>query len=322
MPDDLADELGLAFSDPALEAAMWALVGGAPQAALDLFALTHADPDRRELHTEVLGQAGQRQLGELRRLADRDPADPDRWLLLGSALAHAAWSARGADVAENTTDAQIHGLITFTGQAREALAKVRKLAPADAVPWSVLLDCAQGVPEQDGEHEELFNRAVERHPLLYGAHATRLGTLTRKWYGSQREVLEFARTRTAPLPDGHPLHALTAHAHIEGYLDGAMRGNFIGRTWRLSRYFRNAEIRREVDAGSDRLLASDAYAGHPRFIVAHQAFAMVYHHAQDEGRSAPHLERSGTRPARWPWAYFGDHREEFANARRAAGLAT
>jgi hypothetical protein len=123
------------------------------------------------------------------------------------------------------------------------------------------------------------------------------------------------------LPDGHPLHALTACAHIEGYLDGTMRGNVIGRVWRVARYFRGTGVRAEIDAGSDRLLASDAYAEHPRFIAAHQAFAMLYHHAQDEARSAPHLLRSGTRPARWPWAYFGDHREEFASARRAAGLA-
>jgi hypothetical protein len=48
---------------------------------------------------------------------------------------------------------------------------------------------------------------------------------------------------------------------------------------------------------------------------------MVYHHAQDELRSAPHLRRSGTRPAHWPWAYFGDPAAEFAAARQAAGLA-
>jgi hypothetical protein len=99
-----------------------------------------------------------------------------------------------------------------------------------------------------------------------------------------------------------------------------MRGTFVGRVWRMARYFNAKYVQAEIDAGSDRLLASDGYAEHPRYIAAQQAFAMVYHHAEDEQRSAPHLSRSGTRPAYWPWAYCGDPGTEFANARRAAGL--
>lgn len=217
---------------------------------------------------------------------------------------------------------QFAGLIRLTTQARAALRRATDLAPDDPVPWSLLLTCAHGVPESEGEHEALFARATRNHPDLFGANCTQLGNLTRKWYGSQRQVLDFARERTRALPDGHPLLALTAYAHIEGYLDGFMRGNVIGRTWRAIRYFRDKDVRAEIDAASDRLLTgADAFADHPRSIAAHQAFAMLYHRAEDELRSAPHLMRSGMRPARWPWAYFGDHRTEFADARRAAGLA-
>jgi hypothetical protein len=322
MTDDTPETPDLAWSDPALEVALWALVRGEVQPALDLLGAGHADPDRRELHAEVLGSAGQKRLTELRQLVDRDPGDADRWLLYGSALTNAAWTARGADVAEHTTEDQFTGLVKLTGQARRALHHAAKLAPDDAIPRSVLLTCAHGIPEHPNEQQELFAAATTRHPLLFGAHATMLSTLTRKWYGSQQQVLEFARERTAPLPGGHPLHALTAYAHIEGYLDGTMRGTFVGRAWRVMRYLQDRKVRAEIDAGSDLLLASDDYAEHPRFIAAHQAFAMLYHHAEDEQRSAPHLMRSGNRPAYWPWAYFGDPPEEFAAARRKAGLAT
>ena len=320
MTDGAVETLDLAWSDPALEVAVWAIVRGETQPAHDLLGATHADADRRELYATVLGEAGQQRLTELRHDVNRDSEDADRWLLYGSALANAAWTARGADVAENTTEDQIGGLIELTRQARGALRQAITLRPGDPAALSVLLGCAHGVPEHPGEQQQLFAQATSSAPLLFGAHVTMLSTLTRKWYGSQQQVLEFARERTGPLPDGHPLHALTAYAHIEGYLDGNMRGTFVGRVWRLARYFRDTSVRKEIDAGSDRMLATDKYAEHPRFIAAHQAFAMVFHHAEDEQRSAPHLMRSGNRPAYWPWAYFGDPREEFAKAKRAAGL--
>jgi hypothetical protein len=50
--------------------------------------------------------------------------------------------------------------------------------------------------------------------------------------------------------------ALTAYAHIEGYLDGNMRGNVVRRLWRLMRYFKDTSVRAEIDAGSQRMLAS------------------------------------------------------------------
>jgi hypothetical protein len=320
MTDDHAESLSRAFDDPALDTAMWALVRGEVEPAVDLLGATRADPERREVHIEVLGEAGERRLTELREHAERDRGDADRWLLLGSALSDAAWSARGSAVAAQTSEEQIGGLVRLTRQARSALRRAVDLAPDDAVSWSVLLGCAHGVPERDGEQQELFKAATDRFPLLYGAHVTMLTTLTRKWYGSQRQVLDFARERTTPLPDGHPLHALTAHAHIEGYVDAMMADNMLRRIWRVMRYFSNPEVRADIDAGADRLLASDQFAGHPRYIAAHQAYAVVYHQAADETRSAPHLARSGEHPAQWPWGYFGDPKTEFAKARKAAGM--
>jgi hypothetical protein len=322
MDDGVVETIDLAWSDPALEVALWALVRGETQPALDLLAATQAELDRRELYVEVLGEAGQKRLADLRQLVNRDSDDVDRWLLYGSAIVNAAWTARGADVAERTTAAQFGGFIELTEQARAALRQAATLAPGDHVVWSSLMHCAHAIPAHDREQREFFAKATRDGQLLYGAHVSMLSSLTRKWYGSQQHVLEFARERTATLPDGHPLHALTAYAHIEGYLDGTMRGSRLARIWRLMRYFNHKVVRAEIAAGSDRLLASDAYAAHPRFIAAHQAYAMVFHHAEDERRSAPHLMRSGTRPAYWPWAYFGEPAEEFAKAKRAAGIRT
>lgn len=171
------------------------------------------------------------------------------------------------------------------------------------------------------EQVEIFDRLAALPGTMYAAHMTMLNTLTSKWYGSNGLMFGFARQHTATLPDGNPLHALTASAHIEGYLDALGRGHVLGRMWRAVRYFKDRKVRAEIDDGSDRLLASAAYAGHPWRLAAHQTYAALFHQVEDERRSAPHLMRAGSRPMRWPWAYFGDPAEEFATARKAAGLA-
>ena len=175
-PDD-AESLDLAWSDPPLEAAMWALRGGDPQPALDLLGATHGEPDRRELCVEVLGGAGQRQLDRLAGVVDRDPDDGDRWLLLGASLAGAAWTARGADVAENTTSDQFRGLMEFTQQARAAVRRAAELSPRDPAPWSVLLGCAQGVAR--------LRRRARRSSSTGRRACTRCSTApTRRWCGA------------------------------------------------------------------------------------------------------------------------------------------
>lgn len=320
--EELPADLNLAWSDPQLDTAVRALARRDPQPALDVLAATRDDADRRELAVEVLAVAGQHALADLQTFAEERTADADRWLLLGGSFAAAAWTARGADVAERTSLDQFEGLASFAEQSRAALHHATELAPQDPVPWSELLRCAVGALDHDGELDEIFAQVQKLGPDLYAANQARLGGLTRKWYGSQEQALAFARQRTERLPAGHPLLALVAAAHIEGLLDGLMRGTVIGRMWRHLRYLANTQVRAEVDGASDRLLGGgDRYDSHPRTMAAHQMFAAFYRQADDTERARPHLERGGCRPMPWPWGYFGEYAEEFAAAREAAGLA-
>ena len=323
MPQDAAlpDHLDLAWSDPQLEQALRAMLNGDPQPALALLGTVPKDADRRELYAGVLGEGGQSQLPPLEALAERNPDNPDGWLLLGSALASAAWTARGAAVIEMTSDEQIDGLVRLGKQAREALHRAAELAPTDAAPWSQILRCTLGAPDDDDDCERAFTEVARRAPEMYQANMTRLSSLTAKWYGSQKQALAFARDRTRDLPSGHPLHALIALAHIEGYLEVVTRDNMFGRVWGVLRYW-NKRVRAELDAASDRMLSGTAqFAGHPNSMAAHQVFAAAYRQvSEDPQRCRAHLERSGDRPMQWPWAYFGEHTEEFAAARALAGL--
>jgi len=311
-----------AFADELLDKALWTLADdGDPSAALDLIADTE-DAAQREHAVAVLGAGGVLRIEQLRDLAARQAYRPERWLLLGAALSAAAWSLREDNhTGPRVTDRLVQEQQVLVGEARSALRQAAALKRDDPVPWSELAGAVVCAPLHKSETADVFKRACVLGPDLYAAHARHLTGLTRRWYGNQDQVIAFARARTAERPDGHPLLALVALAHIEGYVDGLLRGTVVGRFWRAWRYFADSKVRRETDAAADRLVAGFAdFAGHPWTMSAHQAFAALYHQAGEPQRARAHLALGGDRAAVWPWRYFGDPDEQFQAARRVAGL--
>ncbi|MER7281419.1 hypothetical protein ABT369_43985 [Dactylosporangium sp. NPDC000244] len=307
-----------AFFDEPLEKAHWALADDAdPTPALELIADTD-DPAHREHVVAILGAAGTQRLDRLRELAAQQAYRPERWLLLGAALSAAAWAAREDNhTGPRATDRLIQEQQVLVAEARTALRQAAALSREDPVPWSELAGAVVCAPLHRTEVADAFKRACVLQSDLYAAHTRHLTGLTRRWYGSQDKVIAFAQTRSAERPDGHPLHALVALAHIEGYVDGMLRGNVVGRFWRAWRYFADTKVRRETDAAADRLVAGyDDFATHPWTMSAHQAFAALYHQAGEPERLRTHLELGGDRPAIWPWRYFGDPEEQFRRAHR------
>jgi hypothetical protein len=314
--------IDLAFADEDLAKALVALGDdGNATAALELIAGTGPDVHRREQVVSVLGAAGVPRVEMLRELAAAQAYRSERWLLLGAALAAAAWGVREAPGSDRRIDRRIQAQQALVGEARSALRQAAALDRDDAVPWSELAGVVIGAPLHVTEPADAFKRACVLAPDLYLAHARHLIGHARRWYGTPDRVLAFARTRVAGRPDGHPLHALVALAHIEGCVDGLLKGNVLGRAWRAWRYLGDPDVRRETDAAADRLLAGDgAYDAHPWRMAAHQAFAAFYHQAGDAGRGRAHLARGGERPTVWPWRYFGDPQRLLSAARRRAGI--
>jgi hypothetical protein len=385
-----------------LEQALRALAGdGSAGPALELIAGT-PDAHRREHAVSVLGAGGVGRLELLREVARRKEYRAERWLLLGSALAAAAWQARDPSAAlpirdsaaalpardsaaavrpardpaaaavrpardsaavlpardpspaegaagcgigvsaegaggrgragsawrvawtgraGRGVDTQVRRQQALVAEARSALRRAAALDRDDPVPWSELAGVVFAAPRHVTEAADAFRRAAILAPDLYLAHARHLLGLTRRWHGSPALVMAFAQVRAAGRPDGHPLLALVALAHIEGYVDGLLRGGVLGRCWRAWRYFADPEVRRETDAAADRLLAGAGdYGSHPWAGAAHQAFAALYQRAGVPGRARAHLELGGDRAVVWPWRYFGEPERLFAAAQAAAGL--
>jgi hypothetical protein len=205
----------------------------------------------------------------------------------------------------------------------EALATAGRLAPDDGVPWSQHTSAVHAVAQELSNVDESHRKMAERSPDLYAGTVSWLSAQSAKWHGSKQRLITFARERTSALPDGHPLLALIPHGRLEGWLDAMLTANIAVRVWGSYRdgYFKKRAVKSEVDSASDRILGGDGvFLEHPWAMAAHQTFAAYYMHAADPARLRSHLELSGPRPALRPWWFFGDPAEEFADARRAAGL--
>ncbi|MFD0967895.1 hypothetical protein [Plantactinospora endophytica] len=320
----LPSDMNLAWSDPVLQHAVDALASGDPIPGYQALADSAADFDRRELYTDVLGDLGALHLGRLRAEAEQAADDPHRALLLGAALAAAAFTARGAAQMKDTSEQQVRGLVVLSRESREVLQRAAELTPDDPVVWTVWQSIAKAAPVRPDEPHMVWNKLLALAPDSFLGNHQRLSILCRKWYGSTDQMLGFVRERSAVLPDGHPLWSLVPQAYIEVWVDGWMVGNLLGRLYRFTSAsaLKKRAARAEVDAASDRILADPAgYADHPWLMVAHQMFGAYYSKAGVSDRARIHLERGGDRASSWPWGYFaGEEQAALISARRSAGL--
>ncbi|MEV6305744.1 hypothetical protein AB0M02_40445 [Actinoplanes sp. NPDC051861] len=302
-----------------------ALQQGDTAPALHLLAAARGDAEARIHALCSLSRNTIPRLPQLEAQLGQDPWNPDLWLLVGTLQEESAWKARGAAVMSETSRAQVDGLMHHMTRARESLHRAAELLPEDPAPWRRLMGCAMAAGKYSGEVHDMWAELVKRGgDISYDANRLRLVTLTGKWHGSEAECFAFARERTRDLPPGHPMHALVPLAHVEAYIELRSDDNVFTRVRAALRYFSRKEVRREVDAASDRLMAgADAYAAHPASPEAHQAFAFVFNDRGDIKRSRPHLERSGDE-ADWPWVYLSDDDESedqlLDRARMRAGL--
>lgn len=305
-------QIDLAWNDPELDAALFALDNGDPAPALALVRGTVGDPHRRELVVGVLAAALDARTDLVAVVGGEGADDPDRLLLWGAALVEAAATARGSDVVERTSHGQLASMSDLLRQARSVLTRVVERRPDDTAAHECLGRCAQLEPYEPDEVRRRYEARVAAGPLTAPSVLGRVNSLAPRWHGAPGEMLEYARAQVADLPDGDPRLAAIALAHIEEWVEKGLLG-------KLSFGFR-ARWRGEVDAASDRLLAGrDSW---PSTMYAHQVFACLYSIVDDENRIRRHLERGGPRAAQFPWVYRDDDpAAELARLRTRAGLA-
>jgi hypothetical protein len=169
-------------------------------------------------------------------------------------LVRYAWRRRGRDEA---TLAPVHcgetcqdACIDAVRLLGEALAE----QPDNAGLLCLSLVVARTCGEPATVSAERFARLCAVAPLHVPGHHAMLENLEPLWGGNDEGQLRFARERGAAAPDGHPLCALAARAHLRRYL----RLRAAGEPGADS-FFRAPDVVADVEAGWRRSVASPAF---------------------------------------------------------------
>ncbi len=143
---------------------------------------------------------------------ERDqPNNPAFNLVRGINLVLDAWRTRGGGMAIKDPA----GVVRRTGEALTHLHRAAELAPRDPTSWAWMMQAAKTTLEGRSLMERCFAEVVARAPRHRLAHTIMLDGLMEKWYGSDDEMLEFARARAAQAPPGSSLAVLIPWAHLE-----------------------------------------------------------------------------------------------------------
>lgn len=303
--------VGRAWRDDALDAAVDAVGRGDVAAGARLLAQTRNDQERRALCVTALAQAAEGRSAEIRALGNADPQNPDLVLWLGSTLIVEAWGIRSALAARYVSQEQFAAFHATLLTAHHPLLTAAQLLPSDHVPWVCMLKFARGLELSRDDEDAIWHNLSERWPTSYQGTFQRIQCLAKKWGGSHEEMLECARQAAADAPQGDPVTAGIAMAHIEVALDNVDDGLDDA----FDSHLGKPDVHGEIRAAAEKWLASAR--PHPYDVDAHHVFGFAFHQAGDPERARFHLTAGGPRIPSIPWGYVGgDEAAAFRKARR------
>ncbi len=295
--------------DAEAQALRRALEAGDTRTVVDAYA--RADGHRREFlaQTITLGLPG---LTTVHGWPTAEPGNALAFLLRGLQRVSVAWEVRGNGYAHTVSEDAALTFHEILQLAEEDLARSITLAD-DGVAWSALLVSGRGLSVGLDELRGRYGRAESVNPGQPNAADQLLQSLCRKWFGSDEEMLGFARAVSAASPAGDPRHRLIAVAHFERLLDAQDDPAL------LHRHRSNTRVHAEVLAAADRSVFAPGFGSSPQHVVTTNCFALVLSYLGLFDRARPLLERVGDAPTPWPWEYFDDM-DVLREYRQAAGL--
>ena len=268
-----------------------ALAGGDWQRAAEIFSSAHA-PAERELFVQHLD--GDELGAALDAWVEARPEDADPYLARG---AHGVLGAfrRRAMATGPDVDA------TFWAELRDAerdLAWAVELDFEDAVPWTPLLRSARGLAIPKEELCMRYDESARRSSELLGAHLETLEALSPIGVGSADELFAFARTMARAAPEGSPLHALVAMAHL-------VNSHGIDESDPRRRYF-SGDPSREIAFFARMSVENEAWKDGPGAVEALNIFAAAFAKCGEPARARALLERVGVSRSVRPWSMLAD----------------
>jgi hypothetical protein len=280
-----------AYGDPDAALLRAALQSGDWPAARRILAGA-ADPDTLSFLTDVGAQVS----GTETWLPDAMRRELDDTLLAvtyGARLIAWAWEARGRFRAQHVSADQFELFFERLRAAEDCLQGVVRREPDNVVAWHQLVITARGLQLSVEEARRRFGQAVAVWPYHVRAHGEMLQMLCPKWYGSQEQAFEFARSAVRAAPPGNPLGHLIATAHFERAIDGGGTPHLV-----------SPAVRAELHGAAERSVRHPDLPPGPDALLARSWFAMTFALAGEYRAAAEQFDAIGDTVIEPVWRFF------------------
>ncbi|MGW3345102.1 hypothetical protein ACWDA3_17455 [Nonomuraea rubra] len=300
-----------------MEQALPQVKAGRLQPGLELISQARGDNELRALRVEQLANAGASHTDALRLLA-ADNADGRLWL--GAAQIKQAWAIRGGSYAAYVGEERFVRFHEVLSSAATPLRQAAQALPDDPVPWEHLQWHAIGMVSGRAELNRVWAELTARDPHLYRGHYTRTQALCAKWYGSDREVLAFARQVAASARPGDAVTAMVPLAHFEVVWSRVHETEQPAQEV-LEAYFGSSEVADSLMEAADKW--RDSSRPHPRALDAMHLFGAAFYFGGHLTRAQRLLAEAGRRmPDILPWSAASPMPgRRYAKVRRHLGLS-
>jgi hypothetical protein len=151
------------------------------------------------------------------------------WLVRGSFYINSAWIIRGGGAAKtvkNSAWSKFHEKLRL---AEQDLEKSYELYPNDANSSSLLMEVGIGLKFPREKIEQYFQNGLSACPWHFGLHLEKLRYLKPKWYGSTKEMVDFAEHCLALSKQYPYLGLVMVDALYETHYFISKEKNFLGR---------------------------------------------------------------------------------------------
>nr|WSW70825.1 hypothetical protein OG461_34135 [Streptomyces sp. NBC_00995] len=170
------------------------------------------DWDERWNRLELLQQLAREDDAWLDAWRTAEPLNCDAATLHAGIMVHRAWEIRGSGYAHEVPASNMNRFVAMLPAAIEEARQAALLDPANPGPWVVMITAARGAKYRPAQFKPLWEGLVARAPHHYEGHWQALQYWCAKWFGSDREMMRFARRAVRNAPPGSPLAGIYLHA--------------------------------------------------------------------------------------------------------------